>query len=284
LSLFLQENDMSLATTHIPDWARNLLSGAIIADNTVNIGDVDKDQFQTMHRIILAMGGRWSPVVSCFTFPMKADVEALIRNALRGEQPPAPPPNPAGRWDTPPELAWEIISQARITRGTTVLDMCAGSGHLTGLAIAAGAKVYAVEEDATCVTYLRERMKGLKKLWHREPGVWFCEMRPYLADRYDDAGELKPKLQFQAVVMHSAHAWLLDLGLTCALWPFVAPGGMLATVISAENYEGEQERAMKFRLWCDEIGADMAPVSDRMHYDYGEVNDAILFVGEKDDA
>jgi hypothetical protein len=230
---------------------------------------------------MLAMGAKWDRSLAKFTFPMRADAEALIRGALRGEQPPEPPPNPAGRWDTPPELAWEIISQARIGLGTTTLDMCAGSGHLTGLAIAAGAKVYAVEANDDCVGYLMVRMQGLRKLWHMEPAKWLIDMRPLTEDRFYAAGNLKPKLQFQAIIMHSSHAGLLDLGLTCALWPFVAPGGMLVTVISAENDASDHARAVNFRLWCDRIGADTMPVSDRMYQDYGEVNDALLFVGEK---
>lgn len=275
---------MSLGTVHIPEWARNALSGAIVEANLLTIDqELDTDQFQTMHRIVLAMGGRWSPANAKFMFPVKADVESTIRYALAGkEQPPPPPANPAGRWSTPPELAWEIIGQARVSHGTTVLDMCAGNGALAGLAIASGAKVYAVEEDTDCVVYLRVRMQGLRKLWHMAPQRWIGEMSQYLEDRFDEAGEPKPKLQFQSIVMHGRHDDLLDIGFTWALWPYVAPGGTLVTVISAENWDGDHNRSVNFRAWCDHVAADVFPVSDKMYNDYGPVNEALLFVGEKD--
>ena len=275
---------MSLGTVHIPEWARNLLSGVFVDANTLTFErELDKDEFQVMHRIVLAMGGRWNQPLARFVFPAKTDVESTIRHALAGrEQPPPPPANPAGRWSTPPELAWEVIGQARIGRDTTVLDMCAGNGALAGLAIASGAKVYAVEEDDACGDYLLDRMKGLRKLWRMAPQRWIGEMSQYLEDRFDEAGAPKPKLQFQSIVMHGRHDDLLDVGFTWALWPYVAPGGVLVTVISAENWDSDHVRAVNFRAWCDQLAADVIPVSDKMYNDYGPVNDALLFVGEKD--
>jgi hypothetical protein len=75
---------MSLATVHIPGWAGDLLGSAYIEGNTLEFQETrfDADQFQVMHRIMLAMGARWNPGEKRFAFPAKADVEQTVRHAL----------------------------------------------------------------------------------------------------------------------------------------------------------------------------------------------------------
>jgi SAM-dependent methyltransferase len=162
-----------------------------------------------------------------------------------------------------------------------VLDMCAGSGHLTGLCIALGARVWAVEEDPAAVAYLAGRMKGLRKLWQVEPGKWVADMVPYTRDRTGPDGEPLPKMAFQAIISHPLHHAQFDIALTRALWPFIAPGGVLATVICADSWGGDHARCGTFREWCDEILADVISIGDELFHAYGDLNDACLFVGTK---
>jgi hypothetical protein len=159
--------------------------------------------------------------------------------------------------------------------------MCAGSGHLTGLCIAKGARTWAVEEDPASVAYLAERMKGLRKLWQVEPGKWVADMVPYTRDRTGQDGHPLPKLAFKAIISHPLHHAQFDIALTRALWPFVAPGGVLATVISADSWGGDHVRCGTFRDWCDEVVADVISIGDELFHDYGELNHACLFVGIK---
>jgi len=159
--------------------------------------------------------------------------------------------------------------------------MCAGAGHLSGVALALGFDVFAVEQDDNCVEYLSARLPGIKQLWHMDPKQWLADMKPYLGDNYDEEGELLPKLQFESIVSHSSPHGMLDIGLTNALWPFLRPGGRMVSMVSAASWYGQQIRCKNFHDWCDRIGADVLGLDDVLEADYGDLNKSFMFVGVK---
>lgn len=61
-----------------------------------------------------------------------------------------------------PEFAEEVVAEALIPRGATVIDVGAGEGALTGPLLARGARVVAVEAHAKRAAVLRERFAGEK--------------------------------------------------------------------------------------------------------------------------
>jgi protein-L-isoaspartate O-methyltransferase len=142
-----------------------------------------------------------------------------------------------GLFPTPPSLARRLVELADIWQGQTVLEPSAGTGNIASAIREAGQEPQCIEINDSLAELLRKRGYSVTcgdfLGWHGQ--VDRIVMNPPFEDLADCA--------------HVRHAY------EC-----LAPGGRLVSVMSAGPFFNQDRKAVEFRAWLDEVGADFEPL------------------------
>lgn len=137
---------------------------------------------------------------------------------------------------TPKTLASTMAELAGIKPGMTVLEPSAGNGHLADAARDAGAEVDTVEvSDA-----LRNVLTAKKHT------IVAHDFETHTSDKQYDAVLMNPPFSDRKDALHIMRAW-----------DMVKPGGKLVAIAGEGVFFGSDKKAVAFREWLDEHGADV---------------------------
>lgn len=141
---------------------------------------------------------------------------------------------------TPKGEASNMASLAQITKGMRVLEPSAGNGNLADAARAAGAEVDVIEISDSLRKILDA--KGYNLVAH--DFMEFAPEQPY------DAILMNPPFSNRRDAEHIRHAFGM-----------LKPGGHLVAIAGEGVFNGSDAKAVAFRDWLDQHGAEVEPLA-----------------------
>lgn len=193
-------------------------------------GQLDRRLYERVNKVLEAAGGKWSRKAKAHLFDLEAD-EAIEPVLLTGSVVDA-----KRQWDlfdTPPELAAELVREADVRPGMKALEPSAGLGRIAQALARAGAKV-------TCVEVLPVRARHLRSLGFDVLEADFLKVD--LPATYDRV-VMNPPFRGQADLAHvrRAHSLLRE-------------GGRLVAVMAGGLTFRQNRATVDFREWLSARG------------------------------
>lgn len=207
-------------------------------DRAVITGQLDRKLYVAVNKVLEAMGGKWNRSAKCHIFDSEA--RANVEEAsLLGEYTDWKKVNQF--FETPPDLAEEMIMIAGIGSDSLVLEPSAGKGAIAGL-VRRFCRVTAVEQHdeyipellTQCSDLIQDDFLALPKMWDNPARF--------------DAVIMNPPFRNQQDMVHVREAWR-----------YVKPGGRLVSVMSPAWQYRSTSLAVRFRSWVDEFNASWRP-------------------------
>ncbi len=179
------------------------IDGALLTLN----GTLDRKLYVDTNKVIEAAGGKWNKKAKAHVFDGDASefIEPII---LTGEY--RLTKQDFGQFDTPADLAHDVVTLADIKPGMAVLEPSAGIGRIATVAERAGGKVTCYEVDG-------KRSSALAGFT-----VHVCDFL-----------SVKPEQQFDRVVMNPPFARQDDIRHVLHAFKFLRSGGRLVAIMSA---------------------------------------------------
>lgn len=226
------------------DVLRELELAVISGDQLRLTGRMDRRLYDQVNKVIEAAGGTWNRKAGAHLFPDDAGaaIEQIILTGGVG------PKQELGQFDSPPAVVARVMELAQIAAGHTVLEPSAGIGNLALEAMAAGAKVFAIEIDGRRAAQLRDLASALLATGKVVGGGFCtCQQEDFMAmsaPAWFDRAIMNPPFPRQADIDHVRHAAR-----------FVKKGGRLVAVMSAGIRFRENRKTAEFRDWLAERDA-----------------------------
>ena len=199
-------------------------------------GQLDRKAYQDVNKVLEAIGGKWSRSAKAHVF--QEDPEGLIEEiVLTGEY--SRTKQDLGQFDTPPDLAAEAVSLARLSPGMRVLEPSAGVGNIAREIATLGCDPVCCEIDPKRAGLLRGEFSQVRE------GDFLRMTDLGMFDRV----VMNPPFAKQADIAHVSHA----LGL-------VRPEGRLVAIMSAGVLFRENEKTRAFREKVSERGGSITRV------------------------
>jgi predicted RNA methylase len=193
------------------------IDGALLTLN----GTLDRKLYVETNKVIEAAGGKWSKKAKAHVFDGDANefIEPII---LTGEY--RLTKQDFGQFDTPADLAHDVVALADIKPGMVVLEPSAGLGRLVSVAERVGGKVICYEVD-------EKRASALADFT-----VHVCDFL-----------SVAPEQQFDRVVMNPPFARQDDIRHVLHAFKFLRSGGRLVAIMSAGVLFRSNKAAVEFR-------------------------------------
>lgn len=210
---------------------RSVVEGALLRLPPTQL---DRGTYAAVNKVIEAAGGKWNRKERAHVFEGDA-VDTIDPILLTGEY--TLTKQDFGQFDTPDEVAFDVVRRANIEPGMSVLEPSAGIGNLVDPIEKAGGKVEAFEIDA----------KRLHK----------CKERCILAGgiRLSDFLRSTPEPVFDRVVMNPPFAKQADIDHILHAFQFLKPGGRLVSIMSASVTFRSDAKTEAFRNFINIRGA-----------------------------
>lgn len=201
----------------------------------LNSGQLDRKLYEKVNKVLVALGGKWNRGRGGHVF--KSDADATLRSVYEdGTYRDAKKED--AFFETPEDLAHQLVKMANIHAGDLVLEPSAGHGNIVRAVEKAGARVEAIEINPEFEPKLWEA--GAKKVLIAD----FLALPPrYL--RYD-AVVMNPPFSIgkkQTDTLHVMHAW-----------EHLAPDGTLVAITSLGWTFRNDKQSTAFRAFVEEHG------------------------------
>jgi hypothetical protein len=229
---------MRAAATPIDDFVHGVLSRAVIDGRQVKLTDhlPKRGDYLAVAKVLEGMGGRWDKKARAHVF--QADPAGPIAHALATKTF-VHRKKTLQLFETPEELAEEMIELADLRAGMSMLEPSAGTGRIVRAALKRTAAVAAVEIDAVNCQSLA--LLGIP-YWLADFTVWACQ---HQAKRFD------------RIVMNPPFTGAQDIAHVTAAWPLLVPGGRLVAVLSEGAFTRTEWQARLFQAWLRENEAEI---------------------------
>lgn len=197
-------------------------------------GHLDRKLYVAVNKVIEANGGKWSRQDQAHIFAGDAGDEieqALQTGEFRRVK------QELGQFDTPPELADQVVELAELDHDVSVLEPSAGEGNLVAAAAKmAPAIIRAIEVDEKRYQCLRVRFDGYKVPVRISRG-------DFLAEKAAGGGV------FDRIVMNPPFARQADIDHVLHAMQFLRRGGLLVSIMSASvSFRANAKTAAFHRL------------------------------------
>jgi predicted RNA methylase len=198
-------------------------------------GQLDRKLYEDVNKVLTALGGKWNRSMKAHAFgaPCADQIESAIETGTYDK------PSDMGWFPTPASLADYVVSMGNVN-GQYCLEPSAGTGAIVRAMIRGGARsIYAMEIDegrATTVDNIG------------------CVDVPVDVN-LGDFLQLKPRSDFDRVVMNPPFAKRADIHHVTHARKFLRPGGLLVAIMSAGVAFREDRLATEFRSECESIKA-----------------------------
>lgn len=193
------------------------IDGALLTLN----GSLDRKLYVETNKVIEAAGGKWNRSKRAHVFDGDA-IEFIEPIILTGEY--RLTKQDFGQFDTPANLACDVVSLAGIEPGMTVLEPSAGIGRLASAAERVGGKVTCYEVDAKRASDLTDFV------------VHVCDFLSVDPEQSFDRVVMNPPFARQDDIRHVRHAF-----------KFLRSGGRLVAIMSAGVMFRENKATAEFR-------------------------------------
>lgn len=227
-------------------------SGNTLTFNT----QLDRPTYQKLNKVLEALGGKWNRKAKGHVFEREASQvldEVLQAEAYTDEK------KEYELFETPTELARELVERAGVKKGDTVLEPSAGKGKIVEVLFEVGAKVTAVELNPTWAELLK---------------VMGCEVV--------QGDFLKTTLDaFDRVVMNPPFSKGQDMQHVQHAWKFLKEGGTLVAVMSPHFTFANSKKAENFRSWAEYVHATWEPLPDGSFKESGTNVKTVVFSATK---
>ncbi len=254
-------NDGNLKIT---DRVLDILASLNCAKNCVSIGlTLERHDYLALNEILEALGGKWNRKAKAHLFAEGVDAAELLEAAMLTGS--VRDPRVGDFFETPRNLARDIVERAGIKRGDSVLEPSAGLGRIAGAAAEA-----AGGPKQVCVVELEEARR-----------VKLVEAGYILLLPHNDFLKIPPHHHFDAVVMNPPFSKEQDIAHVRHAYDFVRPGGRLVAVMGAGMRFRSTKNAVAFRAWLDEIGAEVEDLPEGTFKSEGTLVRACLVTIEK---
>lgn len=193
------------------------IDGALLTLN----GTLDRKLYVETNKVLEAAGGKWNKKAKAHVFDGDANefIEPII---LTGEY--RLTKQDFGQFDTPADLAHDVVVLADIEPGMAVLEPSAGIGRIAKAVERAGGKV-------TCYEVDEKRASALADFT-----VHVCDFLSVI-----------PAQQFDRVVMNPPFARQDDIRHVLHAFKFLRPGGRLVAIMSAGILFRTNKATLDFR-------------------------------------
>ncbi len=178
----------------------------------VLVGQLDRKLYTDTNKVLEAAGGKWNRSAKAHVFDGEA-MEVLEPIILTGAY--SRTKQDFGQFDTPEDLAAEVVAMADIEPGMNVLEPSAGVGNLVDAIVSAGGVVHAFEIDDKRRSILQS--SGLMRFPVSSGDFLTFEASPTF-----DRVVMNPPFAKQADIRHVMHAFR-----------FLLPGGKLVAIMSS---------------------------------------------------
>lgn len=205
--------------------------------NAVLTGQLDRNLYGKVNKVLEALGGKWSRKAKAHVFDgdageLLADVLTTGQYVDRRQE--------LQFYETPAELACRMCRIADVGPGVDVLEPNAGLGAIAKPARQYGGNVQCIEIDA--------KMSGVL----RDSGFPVATCDFLVAE---------PTSQFDAVVMNPPFTKGQDMAHVRHAYKFLADRSTLVAIMSAGMTFRQDRRATEFRQWLDDVGGEVEPLS-----------------------
>ncbi|MGB3813999.1 MAG: methyltransferase [Shinella sp.] len=223
----------------MPQIAENVLKvldAAIVEGSKVFLtGQLDRKLYTETDKVLQAAGGKWNRSAKAHVFDGDAN-DALEPIILTGEY--SRTKQDFGQFDTPSDLADEVVGIASINAGMKVLEPSIGIGNIAVAAERAGAIITGFEVD---VTRAAKAHSSLPKA--------HIKVADFLTE--------EPTPDFDRVVMNPPFAKQDDIRHVMHAFKFLKAGGLLVAIMSASVMFRDNKLTSEFRDFVEARGGSI---------------------------
>ncbi len=204
----------------------------------LNSGQLDRKTYLRTNEVLESLGGKWNRGKKGHTFdgcPEEIIGDAISSGTYVNEK------QAFQFYETPDELADELIERADITEQHYILEPSAGHGALIkaiGRRVPGGRKIAAVEVQSNCGKYLRELN---------------CA---FVSQDFLTVFPVNGLWIFDRIVMNPPFTRSQDIDHVRHAYKFLRPGGKLVAIMSTGFTFRSDRKAVEFREWLDEVGGE----------------------------
>lgn len=208
---------------------------------------LDRKVYQAVAKVIEAAGGRWDRYAKAHVFehdPADTIESVLLTGEIMNRK------QEFGQFDTPPDLADQVVDFAEIKPGMKVYEPSAGIGNLVAAIIeelGGGANIFGNEIDPNRHAICRERCFSAF-------GAGGLSMEDFL--------KIDPNPVFDRVVMNSPFARRADILHVTHATKFLRPGGRLVAIMSGGVSFRRDRATLAFRDLVQISGGTIEPLPD----------------------
>jgi predicted RNA methylase len=221
----------------IPENILSLLEQCTVQGNelVITCGQLGRKTYEALNKVLVALGGKWNRKAGAHVFPDDPSVrveEALLTGEYSDKK------KDFGFFETPKELADEVVNLAQLIPAHKILEPSAGRG-----ALALAAQNYVTIQNIYCLEILPEhcltlRVRGFKV-------------------RQKDFFLTKPKPVFDRVIMNPPFSVLgrpqADIDHVLHALECLKPGGRLVSIMGAGVRFRQNKKTVDFRKRVLEI-------------------------------
>jgi protein-L-isoaspartate O-methyltransferase len=225
-------------TIRLDDETRDILAqmsiDGVVA--TLPSGQLARPVYEKVNKALTALGGKWDRRKGWHVF--KADPTVLLKGGVDS----GTVENLKQKYqffETPPDLAADMVGRLRLAPGETVLEPSAGRGRLVGPCLRAGALVRAVEIWSENTPHLISIL-GAERVTEAN----FLEMS--VAGQGFDAIPMNPPFTGGQAVRHIRRAW-----------EWLKPGGRMVAICDSGAVTNGSRLHQDFRAWLESVDADI---------------------------
>lgn len=210
------------------------IEGALLTLN----GNLDRKLYVETNKVIEAAGGKWNRGKKAHVFDGEA-MDAIEPIILTGEYRRAK--QDFGQFDTPEQLAEQVVDLADVQAGMSVLEPSAGVGRIASAIRQAGAFVTCWEIDEKRA----EKLGGIANSLN-----------------VGDFLSAEPNAVFDRVVMNPPFAKQDDIRHVLHAFKFLRPGGRLVAIMSNSVMFRDNKLTTEFRQFVESRAGKMQPLAE----------------------
>lgn len=230
---------------------RSVIEGALLR---LPPAQLDRNTYTAVNKVIEAAGGRWDRKTRAHVFQGDA-VDTIDPILLTGEY--TLTKQDFGQFDTPEEIALDVVRRANIEPGMSVLEPSAGIGNLVGAIEKAGGRVEAFEIDA-------KRLHTCKERCILAGGIRLADFLASNPEPIFDRVVMNPPFAKQADITHVLHAAR-----------FLKPGGRLVSIMSASVTFRTDAKTEAFRSFINALAASHGHLPAKAFRESGTLVNAV---------
>lgn len=219
-----------------------IIDQASISGNALTLtGQLDRKLYAAVAKIIELAGGKWNRKAAAHLFDDDAAlaIEPILLTGEIGNR-----RQDFGQFDTPADIAHQVVDLARIDAGMSVLEPSAGIGNLVEEIERAGGRVEAFEIDS-------KRLHKAKDRCLLAGGI-----------RLSDFLAAKPEPVFDCVVMNPPFAGQADIRHVMHAARFLRPDGRLVAIMSAGVTFRQTRLTLDFHEFLAAHGGEIRPLPE----------------------